>query len=144
MAWSKPIAVDEEQFIREACGQLSAVDMAARLGRSRSAIYATMKRLGLRPPRARAEEDAHDVQELVNEPRRAPADNQLDALLELRDILRLALLDAGPQSIPKVAREYRETLDEIERLRDGGDSGADRGEDAFDALLGAIGRKLSS
>lgn len=137
MSWSKPFTEDEITFVRESFGQLSPAEMAQRLGRSKRGVNNLISRLGLRASQ-KAEEPAPAP------PRQAASGSQLDALLELRDILRLALLDAGPQSIPKVAREYRETLDEIERLRDGGESGPGRGEDAFDALLGAIGRKLSS
>ena len=137
MSWSKPFTEDEVTFVRESFGQLSPTEMAQRLGRSKRGVNNLISRLGLRASRQAAVP-------VPTPPRQAPADSQLGALLELRDILRLALLDAGPQAIPKVAREYRETLDEIERLRDGGRPEGSHGEDAFDALLGAIGRKLSS
>ncbi len=124
MAWGKPITSEEEDLIRELYGQLSATDIASRIGRSRSAVYSAIKRLGLGPSCARAMTDV---------PVAAPnggtgASGRLADLEELRGLLRAALLEAGPQSIPKVAREYRETIAEIERLRDGGD-GPGKNED---------------
>ena len=57
----------------------------------------------------------------------------MERLVELRDILYGALLDAAPGNLARIAAEYRDVLDEIDRIerREGGGDGSD---DAFDEI----------
>ena len=60
-------------------------------------------------------------------------DGRMARLVELRDILYGALLDATPGNLARIAAEYRDVLDEIDRIerREGGGDG---GDDAFDEI----------
>lgn len=73
-------------------------------------------------------------------PRSGEPQSQLDRLKEARDSLRLAMLDAPPQAVAGIVREYRATIDEINKLEGGGrDDPAAR---ALDAIAESIAAKL--
>lgn len=63
-----------------------------------------------------------------------------ERLVELRGMLRAALNDAPPQAVAGLAREYRATIEEIDRLegRDGGDPVAG----ALDSIAARIAAKM--
>ena len=62
-----------------------------------------------------------------------------ERLIELRGILRAALNDAPPQAIAGLSREYRATIDELERLEGGGDG--DPVDQALDSIAARIAAK---
>lgn len=63
-----------------------------------------------------------------------------DRLIELRGILRRAMNDAPPQAISGLAREYRETMDEIDRMEGGSDGDPVSG--ALDSIAARIAAKM--
>lgn len=63
-----------------------------------------------------------------------------ERLVELRGILRAALNDAPPQAVAGLAREYRATIEEIDRL-EGGD-GCDPVAGALDSIAARIAAKM--
>ena len=77
-------------------------------------------------------------------PHGAPADGDgpsaLERLWELRDLLRRALFEAPPGSVAAIAREYRATVEAIEKAEGGEGDGA---SSALDTLASAISAKLS-
>ena len=123
MAWSKPFSAEETEFIRESFPQLSPATIAQRLGRSTRGVEKKVAELGLRESRARAS-FAPDPP-----PDRGAGAGQrgrLADLVELRGVLRNALLaDIDPRALPKIAAEYRATIDEIARIEGDGEDGVD-------------------
>lgn len=65
---------------------------------------------------------------------------KLDRLIELRGMLRSAMSDAPPQAMSSLAREYRETLDQIDRMEGGSDG--DATSQALDAIAARIAAKM--
>ena len=63
-----------------------------------------------------------------------------ERLVELRGMLRAALNDAPPQAVAGLAREYRATIEEIDRL-EGGD-GSDPVAGALDSIAARIAAKM--
>ena len=63
-----------------------------------------------------------------------------ERLVELRGMLRAALNDAPPQAVAGLAREYRATIEEIDRL-EGGDGG-DPVSGALDSIAARIAAKM--
>ena len=106
MAWSKPFTDEEKETIRELRSQLTPAEIAKRLGRSRRGVETVISKLDDGAPHARAwcqpEED---------ESRGAVSD-----LRALARRLEAAMETAGPGSLPRLAREYRETVMQIEAL----------------------------
>lgn len=121
----------ELEFIKAVYPQMGPTEIAEKLGRSKSAVKARIKRLGLQgaeacndPPPGTVESDS------------ASGQDRLSLLREQRGVLRNALLAASPKEIPAVSKEYRETCAEIDRL-EGGD-----GESATAKAINAIVAKL--
>ena len=63
----------------------------------------------------------------------------LGRLRWVRDLLQRQLLEAEPTQAARLAKEYRDTVEAIERMEGAEGGGAD---DGLDALAGAIARKL--
>ena len=109
----------ERDYIEAVYPQLTAKEIAARLGRSERTVYKVAKERGL-----------------LNETQAAkPPGDATGRLVELRETLRTALLDAKPASIAPLAREYRATIQEIERREGADDDGRDVLGELADALL---------
>ena len=135
MSWSKPFNEDELLFIQESFPRLSSAEIAKRLGRSKRGVNEQIRKLGLR-----------DKEPGATHAREAPAAGQdeqpdpgstLEGLLELKEVLRAAISDCGYKELPKMAAEYRATLEAIEQL--GGNQGRqDKDEDDLSKLLGVI------
>lgn len=144
VTWSKPFTEVEEAYVRERWGQLTAIEIAEKLGRSRRGVENLAKRLGLAAPRARVNagvpQDSLPAVMRREERGREPEEpDKLEDLRWLRRQLRRQLADAGPQTAPKLAREYRETLDAIERAEvDDGDGGYDEGQEESQGVLAGI------
>ena len=66
--------------------------------------------------------------------------SQLERLKEARDSLRLAMLDAPPQAVAGIVREYRATLGQIDNL-EGGD-GDDEASKAIAAIAESIAKAM--
>lgn len=64
-----------------------------------------------------------------------------ERLTELRGILRAAMNDAPPQAIASLSREYRATIDELDRMEGGG---GDPIGDALDSIAARIAAKMPS
>ena len=119
MAWGKPFSVDELTFIEESFPQLSSATIAERLGRSERGVNRKIAELGLRDSHARASVPPQEASG-------AEQHGRLADLVELRGVLRNALLaDIDPRALPKIAAEYRATIDEIARIEGDGEDGAD-------------------
>lgn len=71
---------------------------------------------------------------------RGEPETTAERLVELRGILRAALNDAPPQAVAGLAREYRATIEEIDRL-EGGD-GSDPVAGALDSIAARIAAKM--
>lgn len=63
-----------------------------------------------------------------------------ERLVELRGMLRAALNDAPPQAVAGLAREYRATIEEIDRLEGG--YGGDPVAGALDSIAARIAAKM--
>lgn len=142
----KPISQVEKDFVRNNYPAKSISEIARSLGRSRSCVYKIIKTEKLaekhcesageliRGPWGKSVQDRRDF---VNDSR--PSDIQ--RLHELRDLLQEALKEAGPREMAAIAREYRATIEVIQRIE--GEEGSDA-EDGLSALAAAITQKMSS
>ena len=132
MAANKSITDEEREFIRAMFPQMNAAKIAAKLGRSRSGVNNIIRAENLREKCARSprKRDAET----------GAASSSIERLEELRDMLRVALESAEPREMPGLAREYRATLDAIEKIEGGGEDDATA---AFDAIASSIARRMS-
>lgn len=130
---TQPLDENERDFIRATFPQLSVSAIAERLGRSRETVNKFVRDEGLREGRQK---------EPAPQPDPGPAPEGTAArLTELRDRLRAALMEASPKEVAPLAREYRATLLELERMEGGKD---DPASVALDAISERIARKLSA
>lgn len=63
-----------------------------------------------------------------------------ERLTELRGILRAAINDAPPQAVAGLSREYRATIEELDRLEGG--NGGDPVDSALDSIAARIAAKM--
>lgn len=133
MGSARRVTTDERQIIRALWPSYGVSDIARKLGRSRNTVSKVIDQEGLR--------DA--AQEPAQPPAAADEDgpSALERLRELRDLLRRALFEAPPGSVAAIAREYRATVEAIEKAEGGDGDGASSG---LDALASAISAKLSA
>lgn len=124
----------EREYIRSKFGTLTNAQIARNLGRSRSVVSRIVSEEGLRA------RDAGERPEGERPPGEEPADT-LSRLKELRDQLRDALKVAQPRETAALAREYRATLETIDRME--GDP-TDEAASALDAIAGSIARRMSA
>ena len=96
----------ELDYIKAVYPQIGPTEIARRLGRSLSAVKSRIRQMGLSKVR-----DAK-----TTNPQSAPAAsaNPRERLLELRDLLRESLLDAPPNCIASLSKEYRAVLHDLE------------------------------
>lgn len=123
MGKSNKLTDIERDYIAAVYPQLTAKEIAQKLGRTERTVYkviAESKPLNERPP---------------EKPPGKPPDDSMSRLVELRETLRSALLDAKPASIAPLAREYRATIQDIERREGVADDGPDVLGDLAAALL---------
>lgn len=126
----------DRALIDAAWPEMSATKIAARIGFSKTAVLNYLKRSGqyekrsepanFEPATLRPEADGQDT---------------LGRLRELRDSLKVALVDSDAKTIPAIAREYRACVEEIGRLEaeadgDGADPLADLARAFADRLGG--------
>lgn len=125
----RSITDEEREFVRAAFPQLGVTEIARKLGRSRTAVNEIVRRERLR-------ETVRD--EGGGEP---PGGGAVVRLEELRDALREAMLKAPTAQIAGIAREYRATIEAIERM-EGGDG--DGSSAAIEAIARSISQKMSA
>ena len=120
-------AVDE--YISSHAGTMSQREIADACGIAPSTVNRRLKALRLEGATV-AQPPGKPVSRNAAEP--TGEDGRMGRLYELRDILYGALLEASPGNLARIAAEYRDVLDEIDRAerQECGD-GAD---DAFDRI----------
>lgn len=126
----------DREWIAAAWPEMSASKIAARIGFSKTAVVNYLKRSGLWGERV----EAGNFEPATLAPESEGQDT-LGRLRELRDSLKVALVDSDPKTMAAVAREYRACLDEIARreAEERGDAG-----DPIADLTSAIARKLGA
>lgn len=127
----------DREFIRAAWPGLSATKIAARIGFSKTAVIDYLKRENLwelrddpanfEPATLGAEEDGQDT---------------VGRMRELRDALKVSLVDADPRTMPALAREYRACVDEVAALE--AEAGRDDGDDPFAGAARAFAALMPS
>lgn len=137
MASAGPITREEIDYARAVRDVLPVAEIARNLGRSRPSVY---KMLGDAPPGEDVNGEPPDRPSGERSGGTGP-DGNLGRLKWLRDRLRDSLAEADPKSIPALAREYRATIEAIERIE--GDGG-DELSDAIGTIGAALASKLSA
>lgn len=136
MGSGKRITTDEREIVRALYPSYGISDIARKLGRSRNTVAKIVTQEGLRElaqEAARSEAPAPQRGE-------QPGDAPIERLRELRDVLRRAMFESPPGSTAGIAREYRATIETIERMEGGEGDGAST---ALDTIASAISAKLS-
>ena len=130
----KPWTADEREFVRNAYPALGPEAIAKKLKRSRSGVCALIKRMkesGEIVPVSKGE----SVGAGLSAPPADGPDGRQDTLGRLRwvrQIIERQLYDAGPSQAARLAKEYRETLEQIERIEGAGEDGGD------DVIINAV------
>lgn len=130
---SGPVTEIEREYVRSKFPQMSVAEIAKNLGRSRVCINNIVKKEELRES---CKQDTFTTTVYTEVP-----DGTLRRLKELRDMLRGSLLKAAPKEMPGIAREYRTTVELIERMEGGCE---DQTESALDTIAQSIARRMSS
>ncbi len=104
----------EIEYIKAAYPQLGPTAISRKLGRSLSAVKARIKELDLKNDKPTNKEPKPSLKAI----KQLPEEDRTSRLLELRDILHTQLTDINTPSncIAAICREYRATLEEIEKL----------------------------
>lgn len=133
-----PKCTDEErEYVREHYGKMSQAAMARELGRSVGLISKLVKEMGLAESKARAKPEGPAAVELAD-------DDTLSRLKHLRRILWRNILDCEPRNLAQLSKEYRALSQEIDTIERANGGGGSSDANALDALVDAIGKKLSS
>lgn len=123
MGKNNKVTAAEREYVAATYPKLTAKEIAEKLGRTERTVYKVIKEL--KP---------------LNESELAePPGDSMARLVELRETLRNAMLDAKPASIAPLAREYRATIQEIERREGDGDDERDVLGELAEALLSKSG-----
>lgn len=124
MAFSKPCTQRELDYIRENWRTKSTKEMAAELGRSERTVRKKINDMHLR------EEDAEQpTARRILVPPPVGAASEAHSLEELRDVIWRSLMEAEPRDVPRLAKEYRDTLAAIEAREAGRADEDDLGTD---------------
>lgn len=118
MAWSDPFTKKELRYIEEHYSQMTAAEIAEKLGRSRSGIKKKIREMGLTKSASCARVVSPEAIESAEDD--GNENDRLSALTTLSNILRNAIAEANPSQLPKLSAEYREVLAEIDALNGGG------------------------
>ena len=124
----KPLDASERRFIVENYMRLGPAETARRIGCSKQTAIRIWK------------EDGDAAETVTNSVTSSEPQTKLERLIELRGILRTAMNDAPPQAISSLAREYRETVEQIDRLEGGNDGDPVAG--ALDSIAARIAAKM--
>jgi transposase-like protein len=128
MGKNRRLTERERKDIVEMFPQLGVTETARRVGCSKSSVQRVWAQEG-RPP------ETTQKTYPTEEPQ-----TKLERLVELRGMLRAAMNDAPPQAMSSLAREYRETMEQIDRM-EGGGSG-DPVDSALDSIAARIAAKM--
>lgn len=136
MVWSKPFSDIEIAYIEKEWQQLGTAEIASRLKRSKRGVENIVKKLGLRescaPVCARVNTSVDDEPD---------GKDELDELIELKRLQKIMLRTCtSSQHFPKLSAEYRETLKQIEELKNGNEGGR---LDGGGELLGIVSLRPS-
>ncbi len=124
------LSESERRAIVEMFPKLGVTETARRVGCSKSTVQ-----------RVWASDAPPDAQAKRTGGEEAPQpETTVERLTELRGILRSALSDAPPHAVAGLAREYRATIEELDRL-EGGDGG-DPIDGALDSIAARIAAKM--
>ena len=131
----------EREFIRNSCQCLSSRAIAKKLGRSRTGVDKIMRQMeesGEICPRAATNAAAQPAPD--SPPADGPdgAQDTLGRLRWVRRILERQLYDAEPTTAARLAKEYRDTVESIDRLERQGEGG----DDAIGGIAALIAQKL--
>lgn len=132
-AASGPVTDLEREYVRSKFPQMSVAEIAKNLDRSRVCINNIVKKEGLRES---CKQDTFTTTVYTEVP-----ESTLTRLRELRDMLRESLLKAAPKEMPGIAREYRATVELIERMEGGCE---DNAESALDTIAQSIANRMST
>ena len=127
---AKPLSDAEKRFILEHFEKLGTVECARRVGCHRDTVRRVWKASNPTPQKQAETAPAPE----------ADRETDLGRLVELRGILRASLNDAPPAAVAGLAREYRATIEQIERVT-GGDKGDPVGG-ALDSIAARIAAKM--
>lgn len=119
----------ERETIVELFPQVGVTETARRVGCSKSTVQ-----------RVWAKDGAPGEVARPRGPAPPPPQSDLERLVELRGMLRAAMNDAPPQAISGLAREYRETMEQIARMEGGNDGDPVSG--ALDSIAARIAAKM--
>lgn len=124
------LSESERKAIVEMFPKLGVTETARRVGCSKSTVQRVWASDA--PPDAQAKRTGGEG---LQQP-----ETTVERLTELRGILRSALSDAPPHAVAGLAREYRATIEELDRL-EGGDGG-DPVDGALDSIAARIAAKM--
>lgn len=127
---AKKLSDAERRFIVEHFEQLGTAECARRVGCSDETVRRVRKKAA----------EAQQKSATTGPANVAAKDTDLGRLVELRGILRAALNDAPPAAVAGLAREYRATIEQIERIT-GGDKDDPVGG-ALDSIAARIAAKM--
>lgn len=131
----KPWTAGEREFVKNAYPALGPAAIAKKLKRSRSGVCALIKRMKESGEIATGESTGESVGAGVSAPPADGPDGRQDTLGRLRwvrQIIERQLYDAEPSQAARLAKEYRETLEQIERIEGAGEDGGD------DVIINAV------
>ena len=131
----KPWTADEREFVKNAYPALGPAAIAKKLKRSRSGVCALIKRMKESGEIATDESTGESVGASLSAPPADGPDGRQDTLGRLRwvrQIIERQLYDAEPSQAARLAKEYRETLEQIERIEGAGEDGGD------DVIINAV------
>ena len=131
----KPWTAEEREFVRNAYPALGPAAIAKKLMRSRSGVCALIKRMKESGEIASAASTERTAAGGVSAPPADAPDGRQDTLGRLRwvrQIIERQLYDAEPSQAARLAKEYRETVEEIERLEGAEEGGSD------DVIINAV------
>lgn len=124
------MTAEELEYIRAVYPEIGPSAIARNLGRSLSAVKARIKEMGLKKETRIVEFPKVEV--TLHDPQ-----NELDRLIETRELLRKSLVDAPPNCIASISKEYRAVLQDIEALEN-------KKDDAQDNPLEQLAKKIAN
>lgn len=130
MGHYKPLSAVDRAFILDNYPKMSKSSIARALGRSPSTVTNVL----------RESADGEAVSGSAGEPGTAPEpQTAVERLRELRGMLLQAMKLAQPREMAALAREYRATVESVERMEG---ACADEDADGLDALAESIAKRM--
>ena len=139
----KRFSAAEREFIRNSYPCLSSRMIAKKLGRSRTGVDKIIRQMVESGEIAERVATKTAPEEAPQSPPADAADGRQDTLGRLRwvrSLLERQLYDAEPTTAARLAKEYRDTIDAIDKLeREGGEDGNDIIGQLADSIAKRIG-----